>query len=278
MELTRLTEDAVTLLCDTNSQSGVTFAFSERCGGVSKPPYNSLNLGTYTHDDPSAIASNQHKLLGACKLEAYANNLIVPQQVHGDTVVVLDAKCAPALHSKQWKAYLANMRHKAQAGADAIVCNVEGVPSYIVTADCVPLILVCGRAYAVVHSGWKGTLAKICNKALLALCDLSNVAPQQVEAYVGPHIQVQDYEVSPELAQTFISSFNLAVVQNNRNLNLGAAIQISLQEAGIPQENIFVSTASTAAETNRFFSYRACGPETGRMAALACIPPHEKVA
>ena len=102
----------MTLLSDEVSGGGVTFAFTERTGGVSAAPYATLNLGDRCGDDPAAVAENRRRALAAIGAEACAGALVTPHQVHGDTVVVVREASGPA-HDEAV--------HLAGDGADAVV-------------------------------------------------------------------------------------------------------------------------------------------------------------
>ena len=262
--LSRYVESGVTLLGDTLRPNGVTFAFTERTGGVSKPPYANLNLGSRCGDDPACVAENRAQALAALGAYAIADRLVEPRQVHGDAVVVIDSAEPDAL---------AAARALAQAGADAIVCTVPGVPVLLCFADCVPIVLTAPGGFAVVHSGWRGTLARIGAKALAVLCEQVGCAPEQVTAYVGPHVSGADYEVSPELLATFEGEFGTMVhaAETESKLDLSAAIRCALEQAGADPASIVDTCPSTVSNTDRFYSYRAEGGLCGRHAAIAYL-------
>lgn len=262
--LTRYEANGVTLLGDLGRPGGVTLAFTERTGGVSKAPYASLNLGSHCGDDPASVAENRVRALAAVGAAPIAGRLVEPRQVHGDHVVVVRSAD---------EAELARARAEAQAGADAVVCTAPGVPVLLCFADCVPVVLVAPGAFAVVHSGWRGTFARISAKALAVLCDEAGCAPVDVSAYIGPHIMGPDYEVSPELLQRFVEEFGTMVNVRGvlRNLSLEAAITSTLESAGVKPCQILDACVSTASHTDRFFSYRAEGGTTGRHAAIAYL-------
>ena len=262
--LTRYTSHGVTLLGDTNRPGGVTFAFTERTGGVSTGPYASLNLGSRCGDDVVAVARNRELAFAAIGAAGIADNLVEPRQVHGDEVVVVRGSDP---------AELARAREQAQAGADAVVCTAPGVPVLLCFADCVPVVLTAPGAFAVVHSGWRGTLARIGAKALGVLCDEASCSPADVFAYVGPHIAGEDYEVSEELLATFTSEFGriVHVAATASNLDLSAAIACALVQAGLPAHNLVDTCDSTATNLGRFYSYRAEGGICGRHAAIAYL-------
>ena len=252
--LSRYVESGVTLLGDTRRPNGVTFAFTERTGGVSSAPYASLNLGSRCGDDPARVAENRARALAALGASAIADRLVEPRQVHGDEVVVVDSASPAALEQA---------RGLAQAGADAIVCTAPGVPILLCFADCVPIVLTAPGGFAVVHSGWRGTLARIGAKALSVLCERAGCVPADVTAYVGPH----------ELLATFEGEFGtmVHVAETVSNLDLSAAIRCALVQAGADPARIVDTCPSTVSNTDRFYSYRAEGGLCGRHAAIAYL-------
>lgn len=252
----------VTLLTDPSVPGRVTFAFTERAGGVSEPPYASLNLGDRCGDDPARVAENRRLALAALGAEDLLANLVVPRQVHGDHVVFVRS-AEPAS--------LAASRAEAEAGADAVVCTAPGVPVLMCFADCVPVVLVAPGAFAVAHSGWRGTLARIAARSARALCAEAGCGPDELVAYVGPHIGADDYEVSEELAARFAGEFGAAAVPAPRHLDLAAAVRSALAEAGVGAGRVIRCDVSTASATGRFYSYRAEGGTCGRHAAVALM-------
>lgn len=261
MELERYTKDGVTLV--GSEGAGVRFGFTERTGGVSQPPFASLNLGTHVNDDPDAVAENRRRVLRALGAGAYADRLITPNQVHGDHVVTA-ASAAPE--------ELARVRAEAAAGADAVVCTAPHVPVMLMFADCVPVVIVAPGAFAIAHSGWKGTYAGIAGKTARALCAAAGCEPAELEAFIGPHILGNEYEVSPELLDRFAARFSSVTAGPDRLLDLSAAIAESLEDAGVSATAIHDPGLSTMSQTDRFFSYRAEDGVTGRHAAVAFMP------
>lgn len=261
-ELSRFTSHGVTLLGDKSRPGGVTFAFTERTGGVSCGAYASLNLGDACGDDPASVAENRRRALAAIGAEETAQKLVNPKQVHGDHVVVVRSGDAESVRAAQ---------NEARAGADAIVCTAPGVPVLLCYADCVPVVLAAPHAFAVVHSGWRGTIVRIAGKALRVLTDVAGCNASQVRAYIGPHIGGSDYEVSAELISRFKGEFGAIIETSYRHLDLGAAIVSALLDAGIPRQGIVDAGVSTASATGRFYSYRAEDGKCGRHGAIAVL-------
>lgn len=262
--LTRYTSRGVTLLGDLARPGGVTFAFTERTGGVSLPPFASLNLGSRCGDDAAAVSENRARALAAVGAAGIADRLVEPRQVHGTGVVVIDDASSQGL---------CRARELAAAGADAVVCAVPGVPVLLCFADCAPIVLAAPGAFAVVHSGWRGTLARIGAIAVRELCRAAGCDPSQVRAYVGPHIAGEDYEVSDELLDRFVNEFGTIVRVGglSTNLSLSSAICATLADAGVGACQMVDAAVSTATNLDRFFSYRMEGANTGRHGAIAWL-------
>ncbi len=250
------------LLGDASRPFGVALAFSGRVGGVSGGPYRSLNIGNRVGDDPACVARNRRILLEALGAGALEDALVNPKQVHGTTVLSL---------TDPSQAALAAFREEAEAGADALCVSVPGVPVLLGFADCVPVVLACEGGFAVVHSGWRGTLACIAEKALLELTRITGTEPREVRAYLGPHIQAADYEVSAELLDRFVGEFGPGVAAGERHLSLARAITCALTSAGMPEAHICASEISTFSEPERYFSHRRDGAPSGRQGAIAWL-------
>lgn len=258
--LSRHESYGVTLLGDFARPGGVTLSFTERTGGRSQAPFTSLNLGDACGDEPKVVDANRKLALEALGCEDYADKLINPHQVHGDHLVVLSEQSNEA-----WSAAF----DEARAGADGVICTVPNVPVLLCFADCVPVILACSGGFAVVHSGWRGSIARISQKAVSLLCAQTGVYPSEINVYVGPHIGQMDYEVSADLAHQFIAEFGEAAAADGCHVDLGFAVCAALLDGGVIPERIVSVKESTASTTDRFFSYRAEHGRCGRHGALA---------
>lgn len=253
-----LTDDALF------EQTGVRIAFSGRDGGVSEGAFASLNLGMHVDDDPQAVEENRALLLEALGGEDIP--LVVPSQVHGDTVVVVSDASPSAL---------AVVREEAAAGADALVVTEPQVAALLCFADCVPVIVVSptGR-FVVAHAGWRGVMNGVAAKAvrMLAREDASDLGPDAVSTYnvyVGPHIHVECFETGKEVRAQFVERFGASVAPDDTQVDLLAALSCGLVEAGIVRERIADAGVCTKCAPDRYFSYRASGGICGRHGAVA---------
>ena len=260
--LDRYQAGKVTLLADGDVPGGVTFAFTERTGGASRGAFASLNLGDSCGDDAATVAENRKRSLAAIGAEGWAASLVAPHQVHGDHVVHVT--------SAEPKALLACVS-EAREGADAVVCTVPRVPVLLCFADCVPVVICAPGGFAVAHSGWRGTIARISGKAARSLAEEAGCATAELSAYVGPHIGGADYEVSADLLARFVAEFGPGVDAGQRHLDLGRAVCDALVDAGVPRTAIATCGDSTVSNVGRFFSYRAEAGHCGRHGALAVL-------
>ncbi len=253
----RIVVDGVALETDRSAAgSGVTFCFTERTGGVSTGSFSTLNLGLKVGDNPACVQENRRRVLASLGAEDLLPTLVVPNQVHGDTVAVVDRVDAP-------------LPACVEEGADAVVCTVPDRAVMLLFADCAPVVLVAPGGFAVAHSGWRGTLAGIAGTTARVLADAVGCSAGEVAAYIGPHISGAAYEVSAELLARFEGRFGPVARAAERHLDLGACIVASLAEAGVPAGRVADAGLCTAVRTDRFFSHRAEHGSTGRHAAVA---------
>jgi len=246
---------------------GVTIAFSERGGGRSERPYESLNLAAHVGDDPEAVDQNRTLFLDALVLGEFAPRLVTAEQVHGDHVAIVGSRIAGS-------GAFASSGRPAVAATDALVTRVPGIPLMLLFADCVPVVLVApGPCVAVAHAGWRGALAGIAGKTASVLAAEAGCATNQVSAYIGAHIGACHYEVGDEILSQFVNAFGTFARADSGGLDLGRVVAMSLNQAGVDPCAIASLGTCTAETTDRFFSYRAEAGLTGRHCALACILP-----
>lgn len=246
------------------SEHGIVVAFSERSGGVSAPPYDTLNLAGHVGDDPRAVDENRRRFLGAVGLPEAHDRLVTAVQVHGEHIHVV-AACDAG------RGALVSAGPSPVPATDALITSEQDIPLMMLYADCVPVILVstAPRAVAVVHAGWRGALAGLPGKALASLARTAGVAPSAILAYIGPHIGSCCYEVDDTLLSHFTHKFDTIAAVDGR-LDLDAVVRASLRAEGLQDESVTGCGVCTRDQHERFFSYRASAI-TGRHAGLAAI-------
>ena len=241
----------------------VRVAFTQRTGGVSMAPYDSLNLATHVDDELRAVQANRRILAQA--LELGETPVVVPKQVHGDRIVSLAQASAQSV---------ASFREEAAKGCDALLVQARGVAGLMCFADCVPLVMVApsGR-FAVVHAGWRGVENGIAVKALhkLVLGEPGLTTDAScVNVYRGAYIHAECFEVDPDLRDMFVDRFGAQVAPDQTHVDLGRALDIDLVRAGIDPARIADVGRCTACDTASWFSYRAEKGLCGRHGAL-CV-------
>lgn len=225
------------------------FAFSTRRGGVSAPPYDSLNLGRSTADRPDAVSENRRRLLVSLDLDPEA--LATAGQVHGARVTLV---LGPGHHD----------------ACDGLVTRRPGVALAVTTADCLPILYAAAGAVGAAHSGWRGTAAGIPRITLESICEISGEPPSRVRVHLGPCIRACCYEVGEEVARRFPAS--ISVREGNAwRLDLAAAARLQLLEAGVPGAAIEDVGACTSCEPTWYYSHRRDAGLTGRHWAIAAL-------
>lgn len=248
------------------AERGVRIAFSERTGGTSPTPFDSLDLGSGMSVHPASVDRDRAVFLAALGLGAEAGRLTTAHQVHGSRIVAVDRRGAGA-------GAKVTEGTKPLPLTDALLTETPGVPLMLLFADCVPVVIVApppGRAGIVVaHAGWRGTALGLPGKAVRALCRRTSRSPADVLVYVGPCIGPCHYQVPDERLWRFVRRFG-TIATASGGLDLGASVAVDLVRAGVDERKITRAGVCTAHETRRFFSYRA-NEVTGRHAALAAI-------
>lgn len=244
---------------------GVVQGFTTRQGGVSKAPFDTLNLGAHVGDAPEDVHANRLKLWAA--LGFAEGRVAMAEQVHGGQVAVVSEDSQFLI-----------------PGADALITNVPDTLLMMLYADCVSVYLLdpMTRAVGLIHAGWRGTLANVVGNTVAAMRENFGVKPRACIAAIGPSIGMDSYEVGADVAAQFshlvAQQASLIMVPHNEftgtfNLNLRQAIFSQLLQAGVREEYISVNDEDTFRNKRDFFSYRRDGAQTGRMAAYLALQP-----
>ncbi len=221
-------------------------AFSTRRGGVSTGPYESLNLGILTDDDPTRVSRNRALLAGRLKLDPAA--IAMGWQVHG-------------VDLKEWEHGEGGGFDRAPAGADldrvdAHATAEQGLALLVLVADCLPVALADGGRAAMLHCGWRGLAAGIVERAVATFEDPPAAA-------IGPGIGGCCYQVGPDVLDHFR---DLEGVADGARLDLRAVARRKLEAAGVARiENVDLCTSC---RSDLFFSHRRDGGVTGRQGGL----------
>jgi YfiH family protein len=224
---------------------GVDAFATDRFGGVSSAPYDTLNLGDHVGDRLDDVRENRRRVANAAGVDA--QRLVTIRQVHG--AGVLDAsRITPA------------------SEADALVTDRDDVALAILVADCVPLLMVdaTSNRFAVVHAGWRGLQCGVLAEALRHFDDAASV-----HVFLGPSLSREGYQVGPEVAEHFrdVPGALAADGGDRSRLDLRHVATHQLTRLGVSDESIVRSQQVTDGG-EIFFSDRAARP-CGRFALVA---------
>jgi len=226
-------------------------AFSTRVGGVSDGPYESLNLGILTADDPARVVENRR---------------LVTEEVGID----------PDRTRMAWQRHGAEVREASPEGilapgtrhepCDGFWSDESGQGMMLLTADCLPVAIARANgdrpALAVLHVGWRGLLEGIVENGVAAL------GGGQLAAAIGPGIGPCCYEIGREVAEPFEARFGSEVLDDGK-LDLWRATELALIEAGVGE--VERTDLCSFCHPELFFSHRRDRGTTGRQGVIAAV-------
>lgn len=236
---------------------GIQHGFFTRSGGVSAPPWDTLNTAQTVGDTRENVIENRRRIFNA--LGRNVESIFDVWQVHSDIVLSTDApRQLDQPHQK----------------ADGILTDRSEITLMMRFADCVPIMLFDTKngAAGIVHAGWKGTLTRIAANAVEKMAAIYNTRPEDIIAGIGPSIGPDHYEVGDDVALYAKSVFNgfhdqvLRYESGKPHLDLWRANAITLGLCGV--RNIEVAGFCTACNTGEWFSHRGDQGRSGRFAAL----------
>jgi YfiH family protein len=223
-----------------------------RHGGVSVPPWDSLNMSTATGDDHEAVEVNRERLQRVAQVPAWQ----WLHQVHGTKMV--DAANMASIPGGTLQ-------------ADGLWTQQRGVALVIGIADCVPVFLWDrqGERLAVLHAGWRGTEQAIAQRGIECLQQAGSRI-EDLSMALGPSIGPCCYAVSEDVLRRLPVEAQQQRADGNF-ADLRAANRHQALQLGITADRIAADPPCTACNTQHFFSHRRQGPATGRMWAVAWL-------
>lgn len=233
--------------------------FTTRNGGVSEPPFHSLNLGLHVPDQYEAIIKNRETLAG--KLSFPLENWVSAEQVHDHQVEVVTLKD---------KGKGSDMYETSLKGIDGIITDSKGLLCTAFFADCVPIYFYdpVTEFIGIAHAGWKGTVREIAGKMVQALKE-NGVNEEDLLAAIGPCISQERYEVDKRVVDAIPDKYHQKCVipqENNRYLLDLKQLNVEiLLQNGVLRHNIDITNYCTHRDESLFFSHRRDNGRTGRM-------------
>ncbi|WP_442970528.1 peptidoglycan editing factor PgeF [Rhodococcus sp. MEB064] len=222
---------------------------TSRAGGVSKPPYDSFNLGDHVGDSPADVAANRRRL--AEKIGLDPGRLVWMDQIHGRAVATIDGPQSAPLDA-----------------TDAVVTTQRDLALVVLAADCVPLLLSDDAAgvIAAVHAGRVGARIGIVPRVLDAMVAVG-ARISRIEAFMGPAAGGEDYEVPRTMqidVETHLPGSATRTRKGTPGLDIRAGLRRQLLESGIA--GVALDPRETITDRS-LFSHRRGAP-TGRHAGV----------
>jgi len=241
------------------SSHGAIGIFSLRHGGISPPPFDSLNLGSDLGDDEENVVHNLNALTSAASLPRTPHRAI---QVHGTDVLVCRGQ---------------GTAHQDQAD---ILIGIDGAAVAVRVADCVPVLLADPGAgvIAAVHAGWRGTITQAAMHGVKAMQQYG-AKPEHILACIGPCIGPCCFEIDTTTANDLSQCCDgtrqfIHYVGNKAHADLAGINARQLRCAGIAQAHIESMSPCTCCDAQRFYSWRRDGKQAGRhLAVVALLTP-----
>ncbi len=225
---------------------GARVAFSTRRGGYSRGPYESLNLGCLTEDDPESVERNR----AALQADLGAPRLSFVHQVHGAEVRRITAGSAEPANRPR---------------VDGQATDLPGVAPTALVADCLPIAVAGAGAVAMLHAGWRGLAAGVIDTGARAVRELGTGS--ELSAAIGPGAGPCCYEVGAEVHGAFS---DLPDVHHGRTLDLKAIARQQLERAGVGRV-LDIGICTICSEDGLLFSHRRDNGVTGRQAGVAWL-------
>jgi hypothetical protein len=226
----------------------VEWAFTDRSGGVSTAPFDSLNLGGHVGDVPESVEANRDRLAQAVGVPR--SGLVFMNQCHGTDVALVDGPWAEGA---------------TPPAVDGVVTATPGLALAVLVADCTPVLMADPEAGVVgaVHAGRPGMTSGIVARAVEAMRD---AGARNIRAVVGPSVCGRCYEVPEDMryAAAAVSPESHTVSWTGTPaIDVAAGVVAQLRARGATVEWV----AGCTREDDRLFSYRRDG-RTGRFAGL----------
>ena len=247
------------IIPDWPAPRNIRAAMTTRRGGVSRMPYDELNLGYATKDDRASVAENER--LAADAMGINSDDIRWVYQIHGTDVH--EAESLP-INSPLGATTIAG---------DAIVSHTPGLICGVKVADCMPVLFAArdGSAVGAAHAGWRGLSGGVLENTVAAM----HIASTELVAWLGPCIGSKVFEVGEEVRDAFVAHdasaaqyFTPRVTAGKYLCDMYGIARQRLASIGVTQ--VTGGEYCTFSQSELFFSHRR-NPVTGRMAALVGI-------
>ena len=236
--------------------SDIRYGFFSRNGGVSTKPFNTLNCSLSSNDKKKNIKQNVKRVLN--RLDFSNHKLITGIQYHSNKVIIINNK---------------NYNNKIYK-ADGFITKNKNIVLGILTADCAPIFFYdpLNQIIGAAHAGWRGCLKNICYKTIQSMKKLGS-NNNNINAIIGPCINISNYEVSKDLYKKFINVNKeykkFFVIKKSGKFFFYLEKTLKYQLKILKINKIIMVNDDTFSNHNRYFSHRRSNicnnNETGRM-------------
>ena len=247
---------------------GVQVAFTGRRGGLSQPPYDSLNMGAGSGDNPDVVARNRGLVAASCRLDP--DRTVWMRQVHSADVARVAGPPEPVTPRP---APLQPALLQPARARDGSFTSVPGLALGVLSADC-PAVLIADPDAGIVgaaHSGREGMVRGVVPALVRAMIE-AGADPAGMYAIIGPAICGRCYEVPAAMREHVAAEVpGSASVTRAGTPGVDLHAGISAQLAGLGVRRVERDDRCTA-EDDDLYSYRRDG-RTGRFAGLVWLTP-----
>jgi YfiH family protein len=259
-------------VCQFTLAPGVRAAFTGRGGGLSQPPYDTLNMGAGSGDSPATVARNRELAAAACGLTP--DRMIWMRQIHSADVACVPGPAEAGILTVPARAgTTAAPPAQPPAPRDASFTSVPGLALGVLSADC-PAVLIADPQAKIVgaaHSGRQGTARGVV-PALVHAMTAAGADPARMHAVIGPGICGACYEVPAPMrdeVDAAVPGSGCLTRAGTPGLDLLAGITGQLAALGVHRVR---ADERCTAEEPALYSYRRDG-RTGRFAGLVWLAP-----
>lgn len=244
---------------DSFPENEISHGVLSRKGGISPPPWESLNVGGNLGDAPERVAENRQRAFNALALDL--SQAFDVWQVHSATIL-------PVTRPR---------RGEPLIQADGMVTDRPGLTLFMRFADCVPILAYDPRrrAVGIAHAGWLGTVRQTARALVRAMVDSFGTRPEDLVTGLGPSIAAHHYPVGAEVVDQILASMgpraeaHVLREDGRTHLDLWSANRWQLEQEGVG--HIELSGLCTACDLDHWYSHRGEHGRTGRLGAVISL-------
>lgn len=214
-----------------------------------------LNYGLNVPDNENIVIGNRIELLN--HLGIINGTVAFPTQTHSCNIEIVTEQNKTSMFQN----------------VDALITNTPNILIGVLSADCVPILLVdpVNKVVACAHAGWRGTVAEIVKHTISKMHNEFGSIAGNIVAGIGPSISAINYEVGEEVAAHFRSESKQKLLNGKSCIDLWIENKTQLIEMGLSEQNISISKQCTYANSDKFYSARRDGITTGRLASVVVL-------